>query len=202
MPFQSLTAQLLWVNLVTDGLPATALGFNPPDLDIMQKPPRRSTVSLFVNSPCFRLLRLVIMLACWRAGPVFFGYRGSVFVPSLTPAQEPLVTNWLLFRYLVIGTYVGLATVAASAWWFLYYTGGPLFSFSQLVRFLLSCVLMSVFVFPSVSCMLLIHGRTQKLTRCRATSWSARRRTTQPTTTAPTPRTTMSAARSSTMTAR
>jgi Ca2+-transporting ATPase len=42
-----LPAAILYVNLATDGLPALALGVAPPDPDIMQRPPRSPSESVF-----------------------------------------------------------------------------------------------------------------------------------------------------------
>jgi Ca2+ transporting ATPase len=47
--------------------------------------------------------------------------------------SEPLVGGWLFFRYMVIGAYVGVATVFGYAWWFMFYSFGPKISFYQLV---------------------------------------------------------------------
>ncbi|VIO92760.1 Calcium-transporting ATPase sarcoplasmic/endoplasmic reticulum type, putative [Brugia malayi] len=92
IPEALIPVQLLWVNLVTDGLPATALGFNPPDLDIMDRPPRS--------------------------------------------AGESLISKWLFFRYMAVGSYVGLATVGAAMWWFLLYEDGPQISYYQLTHWM------------------------------------------------------------------
>ncbi|MCJ1373495.1 hypothetical protein MMC20_004723 [Loxospora ochrophaea] len=91
MPEALIPVQLLWVNLVTDGLPATALSFNPPDHDVMKRQPRKR--------------------------------------------DEALVSGWLFFRYMVIGVYVGGATVFGYAWWFMFNSEGPKITFWQLSHF-------------------------------------------------------------------
>lgn len=115
MPEALIPVQLLWVNLVTDSLPATALGFNPADHSIMRVPPRDS--------------------------------------------REPLVGKWLFFRYLIVGVYVGVATVAGYAWWFMFYQGGPQISFYQLTHFH-ECSA----AFPEIGCEMFTNVMSQRAT--------------------------------------
>ena len=46
LPFPLVAVQILWINLVTDGLPALALGVEPVERDAMRRPPRAPTESI------------------------------------------------------------------------------------------------------------------------------------------------------------
>lgn len=49
MPLPILPIQILWINLVTDGLPAMALGLEPPEPGIMNRKPRLREEGIFAH---------------------------------------------------------------------------------------------------------------------------------------------------------
>ena len=59
LPLPLVAIQILWVNLTTDGLPALALGVDPPDPDLMKRPPRNPQEGIFSRKA---LILLVIMV--------------------------------------------------------------------------------------------------------------------------------------------
>jgi Ca2+-transporting ATPase len=56
MPVPLLPIQILWVNLITDGLPALALGVDPVDPHIMKRPPRPSDEKVVTGSRAILIL--------------------------------------------------------------------------------------------------------------------------------------------------
>jgi ATPase, P-type (transporting), HAD superfamily, subfamily IC len=56
LPIPLIPIQILWVNLVTDGLPAIALGVDPPDKGIMLRPARKKDESIFSQGLSHKIL--------------------------------------------------------------------------------------------------------------------------------------------------
>ncbi len=56
LPIVLVPAQILLVNLVTDGLPAVALGAQPSEENVMRRPPRRENESFFSGGLLWRML--------------------------------------------------------------------------------------------------------------------------------------------------
>lgn len=85
-----LAIQLLWINLVTDGLPAVALGFEPSEPDVMKRKPRPPRESIFARG----LGLHVIWVGAWLAVCTLIGYiwvlnrhGGEIFHPAESPLR-------------------------------------------------------------------------------------------------------------------
>ncbi|GAB6181085.1 calcium-transporting P-type ATPase, PMR1-type [Desulfotomaculum defluvii] len=63
MPLPLLPIQILWMNLVTDGLPAMALGVDPVEKDIMYRRPRDPQESVFSHGLGMRIMSTGVIFA-------------------------------------------------------------------------------------------------------------------------------------------
>ena len=89
--------QLLWLNLVTDSLPALALGVEPVEPGVMDRPPRRTGESLFSREFSFRLVWQGLMVGALTLTAY---YLGRAVIPVVGLANE--TANTMAFATLTL----------------------------------------------------------------------------------------------------
>ena len=89
--------QLLWLNLVTDSLPALALGVEPVEAGVMEEPPRDTHAGLFDKTFSLRLAWQGLMVGGLTLTAYFLG-----FIRLASPGMEAAVANTMAFATLTL----------------------------------------------------------------------------------------------------
>ena len=79
--------QILWLNLVTDGLPALALGLEPPEPDIMERPPRPPQQPVITRRQGLVILAHGGLVAAVTLAAFWLTWRGSADPEVIERAQ-------------------------------------------------------------------------------------------------------------------
>jgi Ca2+-transporting ATPase len=135
MPLPLWPLQILWMNLVTDGLPGLALGLEPPEPNVMRRAPHPPNESIFARGlgthilwagPIMGVIALLTGWVYWRAG---IDYWQTMLFTVLTVSQ--------MFHVLAIRLDRG-SIFTASPW------SNPLLYLAVLVTLLLQVALIYV----------------------------------------------------------
>ncbi|MEB3181954.1 MAG: cation-translocating P-type ATPase [Nostocaceae cyanobacterium] len=93
--------QILWMNLVTDGLPALALAVEPPEPDVMKRPPFSPRESIFARGLGSYMIRIGIVFAIITIILMNWAYAHSKALPGI-PGLDPDRWETMVFTTLCI----------------------------------------------------------------------------------------------------
>jgi Ca2+-transporting ATPase len=93
LPLPLTAAQILYVNLATDGLPALALAADPHEADLMRRRPRDAKAGLLTRP----VLALIVVGGLWSAGA-----NVAIFAGALADGRSPAEARSLTFVSLIL----------------------------------------------------------------------------------------------------
>ncbi len=78
LPIPLLAIHILWINLVTDGLPGLALASEPAEANIMKRPPRNSKENIFSNGMATHILWVGFLMGMTTLGIQFWAINNGI----------------------------------------------------------------------------------------------------------------------------
>ncbi|QNU18388.1 cation-translocating P-type ATPase [Geobacillus zalihae] len=98
LPLPLVPIQILWVNLVTDGLPAMALGLDQPEENVMKRPPRRPDEGVFARGLGWKIVSRGFLIGVVTLAAFLTAYErsGEDLVYAQTAAFATLVLAQLI----------------------------------------------------------------------------------------------------------
>jgi Ca2+-transporting ATPase len=100
MPLPLLPLQILWINLVTDGLPGLALAIEPPERGIMERKPFRPDESIFSRGLGWQIIWVGVLMGIVSLGMGL--YEWTMAEPSLDAESRLRTMRTMVFTTLTL----------------------------------------------------------------------------------------------------
>jgi len=104
LPLPLTAIQILWINLITDGLPATALGLDPHSEGIMNRPPKAARESILSKQLRWDIIVIGVLIGLATL-VLFWLYQGSGIAKAQTVAFTAIVVFELARLHMIRSRY-------------------------------------------------------------------------------------------------
>ncbi len=101
-PIPLLPTQILWINLITDTLPAIALGVDPGDKDVMKRKPRDPKESFFAQGAGSRAILGGVLIGALTLAAFYFGLHEYGYGLTSENISEEVLTYARTMAFVVL----------------------------------------------------------------------------------------------------